>query len=273
MNGPPPTLRERCRRILASGDLEAKLEPLPPGTVDADPGPPLAFEGPAREPGLALTRGAGRLPRPAHLRDAAARARCLARFAHHELMAVELFAWALLRWPGMPAGLRAALRSVLGDEQRHCRLYLARLAAHGSRLADHPRSGYFWRHASTIAESEGGPRAFLAAMGLTLEQANLDFAGLYAEAFRHADDPDSAAVCEAVHADEVRHVRVAATWLVRLAPSPTTDIAAYLAAVPFPFGATRAKGRRFDAEARRRAGLSEPFIEAVRSARGRPGPG
>jgi len=271
MHTPAPTLREACRRILACGDLATKLAPVPPGTPDAKPGPPLVFEEPARDPGLALSAGAEKLPRPASLHDPAARARCLARFAHHELMAVELFAWALLRWPDLPVGLRTALASVLADEQRHCRLYLARLADHGSHLEAHPRSDYFWRHASTIAASDHGPRAFLAAMGLTLEQANLDFAGLYAEGFRRGGDPESAAVCETVHADEVGHVRVAATWLRRLDPGAPGDLEAYLAAVPFPFGATRAKGRRFDAEARRRAGLSERFIAAVRGARSHAG--
>ena len=46
-----------------------------------------------------------------------------------------------------------------------------------------------------------------------------------------------------------------------------SDAEAYADCVPFPFAATRAKGRRFDAEARRRAGLSEAFIAAVRGAR------
>ena len=57
-----------------------------------------------------------------------ARAECLARFAHHELMAVELFAWALLRWPMMPSPMRAGFVGVLAQEQVHCRLYLERLA-------------------------------------------------------------------------------------------------------------------------------------------------
>ena len=50
---------------------------------------------------------------------------------------------------------------------------------------------------------------------------------------------------------------------------PEVDVDAYLEAVPFPFAPTRAKGRAFDADARRRAGLSEAFIETVRTARGR----
>ena len=264
-----------CRRILVRGDLETKLAPAPAGLSARAPrvAPDRPPKRPARDAPLSLASGAARLPRPATLDDASARAACLARFAHHELMSVELFAWALLRWPALPTPLRAGLLGVLADEQRHCRLYLERLAAHGDTLADHPRSDYFWRHVEALEASPHGPRAFLATMGLTLEQANLDFAGLYAEAFRSGGDPRSAAVCERVHADEVGHVRLAARWLRRLSPGSEDDLDAYLDAVPFPFGPHRAKGRRFDPDARRRAGLSERFIEAVSGARSRAGGG
>ena len=64
-------------------------------------------------------------------------------------------------------------------------------------------------------------------------------------------------------------MRVAATWLRRLCSPGTPEIEAYEATVPFPLGAARAKGRRFDTAARRRAGLGEDFIEHVRRARSR----
>ena len=138
---------------------------------------------------------AGPLPRPHQLSDRDARARCLARFAHHELMAVELFAWALLRWPELPEAMRRGMLAILTEEQLHCRLYLDRLRAHGSELAAHELSDYFWKHVPAIEASAAGPSAFLAAMGLTLEQANLDFAPLYRDAFRRAGDEESASVC------------------------------------------------------------------------------
>jgi uncharacterized ferritin-like protein (DUF455 family) len=263
------TLRAYCLRILECGDLESKLAPLPPDLDDAEPGPPVAVLRPNRNPELSLASGAARLPRPTQLTAPGARARCLARFAHHELMAVELFAWALLRWPDLPPELRRDFRRILADEQRHCHLYLERLADHGDTLADHARSDYFWKHAPAIAASPFGPRAFLCAMGLTLEQANLDFSALYRDAFRAAGDEASARVCARVHDDEVRHVALAAAWLRRLAHH-RSDVESYAEAVPFPFAAPRAKGRRFDAEARRRAGLSEDFIETVRAARSAP---
>ncbi len=264
-------MRDACRRILECGDLEAKLAPLRPlpGRAPdlADPGPPLHRGRPARAPGLALAGGRDALPRPSELASPAARRACLRRFAHHELMAVELLAWALLRWPELPAGLRAGWLHVLADEQRHCRLYLGRLRALGGAFEGPPLSDYFWRQVPAIADSPAGPRAFLCALGLTLEQANLDFSLLYRDAFRAAGDEASARVCETVHRDEIEHVRLAARWLHRLDPDAADEVERYEGAVPFPLSAARAKGRRFDAASRRRAGLSETFIEHVRRSR------
>ena len=266
------TVHEFCLRVLDSGDLATKLLP-PRDTVgnplcDRTPGAPVVRESPARDAELSLSSGADRRPHPGQLSDPRVRATCLARFAHHELMAVELFAWALLRWPDLPSELRQLWLINLAEEQRHCQLYLDRLAVHNSDLSTHTRSDYFWKQLPAIARSPQGPRAFLAAMGLTLEQANLDFTLLYRDGFREAGDEESARACQRVHDDEVAHVRRASEWLMRLSPDHEADpISAYEETVPFPLAAIRAKGRRFSVASRRSAGLSEPFIEHVRTAR------
>jgi uncharacterized ferritin-like protein (DUF455 family) len=286
--GTATCVREFCLEVLERGDLASKLAPprTPAGDWLPDDAPhaPIHVDAPGRDPGLEMTTGVGRLPKPGELARAEARATCLARFAHHELMAVELFAWALLRWPDAPAGLRAGFLRALADEQRHCRFYLARLEAHDSRLEAHALPDYFWKQAPAIAASPHGVRAYLAAMGLTLEQANLDFTLTYRDAFREAGDEASARVCQVVHDDEIGHVALAAQWMPRTAghvggptadathaPTPAAevfdDIDAYTTCVPFPLGPARAKGRRFEPTARRRAGLSERFIDFVRHAK------
>ena len=267
---PAPELHAFCRKILERGDPASKLDPpgaIRPGPASVPrPAPPP--DHPARDPGLEMRGGAEVLPRPGELADPALRAICLARFAHHELMAVELFAWALLRWPDVPSGLQAGWLEALGDEQIHCRLYLDRLEKLGSRLEAHPQSDYFWKQVPGIEASPHGPRAFLAALGLTLEQANLDFTGVYRDAFRAVGDEASARVFERVYTDEIQHVALAARWLDRLSPEHANDpVGAYEAAVPYPLAASRAKGRRFNAEARRAAGLADPFIDHIRTAR------
>ncbi len=260
-------VRGFCLGILESGDLDSKLAP-PPRDLEFESGieRPVHIDHPRRLPGLRMQGGAPRLPRPGELGDSRARIDCLARFAHHELMAVELFAWALLRWPDLPAALRSGFVHVLAEEQTHCRLYVERIQALGSHLHEHVHSDYFWKHAPAIAASPHGARAFLCAMGLTLEQANLDFAGLYRDAFRNAGDEASARICQRVFDDEVTHVALAARWMRRLRPG-RDDVEAYTEAVPYPLSAARAKGKRFDAPARRRAGLSPDFIDHVRRAR------
>jgi uncharacterized ferritin-like protein (DUF455 family) len=193
-------------------------------------------------------------------------------------MAVELFAWALVRWPALPDSLRRGLLSALVDEQRHCQLYLDRLIAHGGRFETDDHSDYFWRQIPAIEKSEAGPKAFLAAIGLTLEQANLDFTLTYRDGFAEAGDHESAQVCQLVHDEEIAHVALAAHWIKRLDPvgsenanaTVPNDLEAYLAAVPYPLGPSRAKGRRFEVAPRRRAGLSSELIEAVRVARSSP---
>ncbi|MEE2674834.1 MAG: DUF455 family protein [Myxococcota bacterium] len=265
-------MRDFCLHILEAGDLESKLALPEPGVFDRPPDPenaPRPPMRPKRTGGLEMRGGVEPLPKPHELQTPEARARCLARFAHHELMAVEMFAWAILRWPALPDRIERGLLGVLQDEQRHCRLYLDRLAAHGSKLEDHVLSDYFWKHVAAISDSAAGPAAFFSAMGLTVEQGNHAFAPRYSDAFREAGDTTSAAVCEQIHLDEIEHVRFAAGALRELSESAesSTDIELYERAAPFPLSAARAKGRRFDADARRQAGLSEEFIEYVRSAR------
>jgi uncharacterized ferritin-like protein (DUF455 family) len=276
---PARNIHEFCLRVLNSGDLESKLtaptDDAGHRLPDTPRGPAVFIDRPTRCPDLRMTAGSERLPRPGLLGDPDHRIRCLARFAHHELMAVELFAWALLRWPSLPDALRRGLLSALVDEQRHCRLYLARLDYHGGNFESDDHSDYFWQQARTIAASAAGPRAFLAAIGLTLEQANLDFTLTYRDGFAAAGDEASAAVCQLVHDEEITHVALAARWMGRLDDSGEedvngdsgTDLDRYLAAVPFPLGPARAKGRRFEVAPRRRAGLSEEMIEFIRLAR------
>jgi uncharacterized ferritin-like protein (DUF455 family) len=128
-----------------------------------------------------------------------------------------------------------------------------------------PLSGYFWRHIEAIAHAPAPALAFLCAQGLTLEQANLDFAMLFRDAFSSAGDGESARVLQRVHDDEIGHVKLAVTWVRKLAG--TDELTAYQENAPFPFSLARAKARRFEEGSRVRAGLSPEMIAAVRAAR------
>lgn len=266
----PTTVQEYALTLLSSGSLDDKLRP-----ARTETGAPLVDPRgdsytlpilPCRDERIALAHGAPRLPALKELTDAGARARCLERFAHHELCAVEMFAWALLAFPDAPPAVRRGLLQTLVEEQLHLSLYLERLDAHDYAFGSGALSDYLWQHVPRILEAEQPLLAFLCAMGLTLEQANLDFSLLYRDAFRAVGDEESAKVFQRVHDDEVRHVRFAAHWIRALSEEPN-DAEAYLRHVPFPLSAARAKARRFDRAARRRAGLSDDLIELVEKAR------
>lgn len=273
------TAHEFCVELLRRGDLSDKLRP--PRTVEgrllpveklADGARLVLAEGepPARAPGLRMRSGGERLPPLSALKDHAARVACLRRFAHHELLAIELFAWAVAALPELPPGLVRGFLLTLEEEQRHLRLYLDRLAAHGAGLDassdDGALSDYLWQARPAIERAADPLLAFLCTMGLTFEQANLDFTMLYRDAFQRAGDDETARALAEVHSDEIRHVRLAARWL-RLRKQPTeSEIEAYRRGIPFPLSAARAKGRRFERAARQRAGLSEDFIAYVQAA-------
>ena len=262
------TVSEYCRYLIESSELTCKLAPpkqADGSALEIDQPESLLLVAPQRAPNLQMTGNAPKLPKMNQLHQAQARAKCLHRFAHHELQAVELFAWAILRWPNMPAGMKRGFLNTIAEEQKHLKLYLGRLKAHGVKFGDLPLSDYFWRHVPTLDKSPQGPQAFLSAMGLTLEQANLDFTLMFKKAFADAGDHKTAQVLQIVHDEEIGHVRLAKTWLNKLEES-SDDLTNYSKTVPFPFGPTRAKGRQFFTEPRKAALLTDDFISHVKGA-------
>jgi uncharacterized ferritin-like protein (DUF455 family) len=251
--------RDYATTIVTSERLADKLAPPPADLELADAGEPLRIERPGRPAHLAIASAREtRVPPLAGMRDPAQRARILHALANHELQAIELFAWALLAYPQAPLAFRRGLVAILADEQRHFALYADRLAAHGVAFGDYPVTGHFWNKLDHLET----PLHFVCAMGLTFENANLDFAADYAAFARACGDEATAAVLEQVHTDEIGHVHFGWVWLRRLS-GDVDPWQAYLAHVRFPLGPRRARGARFDREARRRAGLDEAFIAAL----------
>jgi len=276
--------RDYARSILEAETLAGKLAPPPPGLVLEDAEPPLLVEAPRRPPGLEAVHHRKVSVPPIHgMRDPAQRARILHALANHELQAIELFAWALLAFPDAPRPFRAGLVGILADEQRHLGLYQERLRAHGVSFGDLPVTAHFWNKlgphmaadrrgdapASPPAPAQAAtPLGFVCTMGLTFENANLDFAGAYAVAARAAGDEATARVLEQVHDDEIGHVRFAWVWLRTLAPDAAPwDV--YVANLAPPLSPARARGRELDVEARRRAGLDDEFVARLAAIEGK----
>jgi uncharacterized ferritin-like protein (DUF455 family) len=262
--------RDYARAVVEATTLAGKLVPPPSDLALDDDGAPEWIAAPGRPRELAIARGRDVVVPPlAGMRDPSQRARIVHALANHELQAIELFAWALLAFPSAPRGFRAGLIAILADEQRHLGLYRDRLVAHRTDFGELPVTGHFWGKLDQFAT----PLGFVCAMGLTFENANLDFAGEYAAAAASAGDRETAEALAVVHADEIGHVRFGWTWLRKLAGDrdPWT---AYTETLIFPLGPHRARGKTFDADARRRAGLSDDFIARLEATSAlRPGGG
>ncbi len=258
------SLQDFAERVLLGTSLADKLAPPPVRPVDAARRAVALPAAPGRPLELPVARGR-RPTLPKVLRDDRDRAALLRSFANHELLALELFALALLRFPDAPPLLRRAWAATMAEEQAHLAAYLERLAATGEGTGPEPLSTHFWDVLAPI----GDPGAFVTGMALVLEQANLDFSAWWRDAFAAAGDPGTAAVLARVHDDEIRHVRVGLRWLRRLERrAGEDDWDTFVRCAPPGLGPARARGPAPDLDARRRAGLDERFLRELVSSGG-----
>jgi len=251
-------IRDFAQGLVTTEDLVRKLGAPPAGLTDEDPGPPLRIERPGRPPELLFQRRI-EVPSIEGMPDPAQRPRILHALANHELQAAELFAWALLAFPDAPKEFRQGLLRILADEQRHTRMYIARVEDAGARFGDYPVNGYFWSKIESITT----PLRFLCAMSLTFENANLDHTQEYEEAARRAGDAKTAAVIERVHLDEIEHVRFGWNWLQIFKAEDESAWEAYRANLTWPLRPAKARGRTFHREGREAAGLDAEFIRRL----------
>ena len=255
-------IRLLAQQVLFGDSLTDKLAGPPAGETlrDAQPGPALVGipGGPGRPADLALRSELPQLPfpGPGRLHEPAAAGAALHSFANHELLALELMALMLLRFPDADPAFRRELVATMRDEQRHLSLYVDRMAALGVPFGSGGTSPFFWDCLAGVRDVAG----FVAGMSLTLEQANLDFATWFARAFRAAGDDVTAQILDRVHREEIVHVARGLKWLPRGTGSLWQD---WIAHLPAPLTPRRARGPQPDREARRKAGLPDAFVDQV----------
>ena len=255
-------LRDFAQTVLTTEDLSVKLAPPREELTDEHPGPAFHAERPGRPPDLRFAKV--EVPSIEGMPDPAQRPRILHALANHELQAAELFAWALLAFPDAPPEFRQGLTRILLDEQRHTRMYIARLEDTGARFGGFPVNGYFWKKAASIRS----PLDFICAMSLTFENANLDHTIDYAEAARRAGDAKTAAVIDQVHRDEIEHVRFGWTWLQIFKGEEESAWDAWQSHLTWPLRPARARGTRFHRQGREAAGLDPEFIRRLEESEG-----
>ena len=256
-------LREFAESVLFAETLQAKLAP-PPLLTDDCPGPSvLTPSAPGRPPELRFKPGhggKGGLPRLNQLEATGETSRLLHCFANHELLATELMALVLLRFPEAPKAFRRAVLQTLKEEQEHTRWYVDRLRQFGVGFGEQPVSGYFWRAISSMET----PLDYVAGLSLTFEQANLDFARSYSKAFARIGDQDSATLLHRIYHDEIAHVACGLKWFRKWKDPEEDDWQAFRRRLRFPLSPQRAKGPEFNEEGRLAAGLDRRFIDELR---------
>jgi uncharacterized ferritin-like protein (DUF455 family) len=255
-------LREFAESVLFGTTLEEKLR-CPDSLTDERPGPALITpEAPGRPANLTFkphAAGKSEFPGLHRLEQAGERGKLLHFFGNHELLATELMALVLLKFPEAPAAFRRGVLQTLKDEQEHTRLYMERMKACGVELGDHPVSGYFWRCVSPMEN----PIDYVAGLCLTFEQANLDFAGHYGRSFATVGDADSAKLLEKIYRDEIGHVAYGLKWFRRWKNPNESDWEAFCRTLKFPLSPQRAKGISLNVAARKAAGFDAQFIAEI----------
>jgi uncharacterized ferritin-like protein (DUF455 family) len=255
-------LREFAERVLFSSSLEEKLQ-APEFITDEQPGSAIVTPtAPGRPRNLIFKPSGsarGEFPGTRHLEQSHERGRLLHFFGNHELLATELMALVLLKFPDAPAAFRKGVYETLKDEQEHTRLYMERMKSCGIEFGSIPVSGYFWRAVSGMES----PLDYVAGLSLTFEQANLDFARHFSACFGEVGDVDSAKLLQKIYRDEIGHVAYGLKWFRRWKNPSESDWDAFCRQLKFPLSPARAKGFSINVEGRKAAGLPLDFIEQL----------
>lgn len=255
-------IRELAIRILSGTSMEEKLL-SPEVLTDDNPGPIILWDEPSRPAGMQFkTKKKGdKLPSIVDLKDVDKRAICLHRFAGHELLAVEIMAYTLLRFPDAPKTFRKGLAHTLMEEQEHVRLYCTRLEAMGLQFGDLELYKHFWTHTPSIIT----PLHYVSLMSLTFEMANLDFAPYFGKAFNKHEDFESEALMKRIFTDEISHVHFGYKWFQRFKEeNPLSEWQTWVNALPPNVAPKRAKGAIFSEEPRIKSGLSQEWVKNLK---------
>lgn len=264
-------IQEFARSVLLGGSLEEKLL-VPVEFSDERPEHALSLpDFPARPEAIRFDRSSRGPSFPGHesLRNATERGVAMHVFAHHELMALELMALALLKFTDAPTAFRLGIAQTMLEEQNHFSAYRARGEELGIGFGELPLSGFFWN----ALHGMSNPIDYVTQISMTFEQANLDFAEFYAGLFERIGDDECARIMRKVYVDEVRHVAYGLSWFERLREPGESTWEAYRKALPLPLSPSWAKGIGFSERGRQAAGLDGEFIRQLRlysRSKGRP---
>ncbi len=266
-------LHEWAKTILLGDTLEDKLC-SPPNLTDTTRSPTIHLPTlPGRPSKLRLCRTphqrATVFPTAHQLASPESRGIALHFFMNHELLATELMALTLLKFPEAPRGFRTGITKALREEQAHMKMYMRRMESLGVGVGDVPVNGFFWERLSAMAT----PMDFVVQMSLTFEQANLDYTLYYEALMTEHEDLSTAKILRKVYEDEITHVRHGLHWFNRWRPPDESEWDSYTKLLGPRLSPVRAKGPRFSIPARQKVGLSKTFVDHLMvfsASKGRP---
>jgi uncharacterized ferritin-like protein (DUF455 family) len=137
----------------------------------------------------------------------------LHRHMHNEMQTLEIVAQSLADFPDTPWELRLQMARQCWDEVRHSALLYRRLREMGGQKGDFPVMNYEWG----VTQMLDSLPARLAVQNRTFEGGEMDLLRQQESMWREAGDEQTAAMMDALLADEVQHVRFANRWLKRMA--------------------------------------------------------
>ena len=256
-------LQAFAAQVLFGKTLEEKLSFPRDEIVDTAPGKPIKTPRElSRPPELVLRDSAtpsNSHPKASKLVDERERGRLLHFFGNHELLATELMALALLKFPDAPASFRQGILETLKEEQIHTKLYMHRMKQCGIEFGELPLSDYFWRSVSSMED----PLDYVTRLSLTFEQANLDYSREYKTIFEQVGDDTTANILDKIYRDEIDHVGFGLKWFRKWKTNGKTDWESFRERLVFPLSPARAKGNAFNRKGRLEVGLDEAFIQEL----------
>jgi uncharacterized ferritin-like protein (DUF455 family) len=255
---------QQAQSIVEGSRLENKLIPLK-FTMAGSPSALTLVTNPGRESKIAFSDKQLKFPNKNKLVTVEGTAIALHFFANHELLAIEMMAMAILKFPvkGEEGDkFRKTLISTIKDEQKHFKLYQTRMSELGVEFGDLPVNDFFWKqiHHCTSIES------FYAMMALTFESANLDFANYYKNIFVECEDFATADILSTVLEDEIRHVKIGWNYVSQSNLNTNKNEKIwnyYLSLLPSKITPARAKGINYNPRLREQAGIDKEFVNQL----------
>jgi uncharacterized ferritin-like protein (DUF455 family) len=128
---------------------------------------------------------------------------------NEEIQSLEIAAQSIADFADAPWEIRLHLARQCWDETRHARLFLRRLIALGGRKGEFPVINEEWGVVCMLDSLAGR----LAVQNRLFEGGSLDVMKDSIGVWAGWGDPETAAIVDAVAADEIQHVRFANDWL------------------------------------------------------------